>query len=613
MRLLRLVLVSALSVAWSGAAYAQTLTTATLTGQYSARHVEFTTDANNNVTDARSIVGSVTFNGSGQYTLIGQQVVGAGAAASFSASGTYSVSPAGLVTISNPQKPSLNINARYAAEAVIGSSTEAIDNTFDMFVAIPALSSRTNSSLNGTYYAADFELTGALTSQVRDSVVTMTMDGAGNIATISASGHAANVSGGAVTSESVAGGTYSVSAGTLAIPAVSGQAVNATLLNSATRTLAVSASGNVFIAGTPGAHDILIGVKAFNGTAANTSVAPGFWLGGVRMDPVNGGESLIGSGETINGVSITSSERLHEAGPATLNLTESESYTVAADGTGSYGPTKIGTGTGGNLIVGANLSAELDPTGYEIDFAVANPTLTGPSVFVNPRGVVNAASGAPGVDYISPGEFIAIYGTGLAAATTSALPPYPAMVGGVTVQIGNLPAPIYFVSSGQIDCLVPYGVAGTSVAITVNNNGVLSNTVTVPLAKTSPGIFSLDTTGTGDGAILHFSTGAVVNSANPATKGEIVELYLTGLGALTTPIADGHGATAADFAVTPIAVYVNGVQVPASGLLYDGVSSLPGLYQINFKVPTNLTVTGELPLAILTPDAFHDQVNIAVQ
>jgi len=99
----------------------------------------------------------------------------------------------------------------------------------------------------------------------------------------------------------------------------------------------------------------------------------------------------------------------------------------------------------------------------------------------------------------------------------------------------------------------------------------------------------------------------------PAVKGDTVVVYMTGLGALTTPLADGHGATAADSAVTPLAVYLDGALVPAANILYAGVSSLPGLYQINFKVPTTLIDSGELPLAILTPDAFHDQVNLAVQ
>ena len=51
----------------------------------------------------------------------------------------------------------------------------------------------------------------------------------------------------------------------------------------------------------------------------------------------------------------------------------------------------------------------------------------------------------------------------------------------------------------------------------------------------------------------------------------------------------------------------------AAGLLYAGLSSLAGLYQINFRVPVNLTVSGILPVAVLTAEAFHDQVSLAVQ
>ncbi len=583
MRILRLALVFALVTG----AYAQTLTTSALTGKYFVRHIQFTTDASNAVTDSRSIVGLITFSGSGSWGFVGQQVIGTGAAASYTASGTYTMSPSGLLAISNPQKPALTINARYAAEAVIGASTEASDNTFDMFVAIPASGTQTNAALTGTFYATDFEL------PARDSLVTLVMDGAGKITSANATEHGA-----AIITENSTAGSYSVTGSTMTIPGL-------TLFNSAPRTLVVSDSGNVFLAATPGAHDMLIGIKA----AASASLTPTFWVSGLRVDSAGSSADFAGSGETINGVSITSTQRLHETG-AILNATESNSYTVGSDGSGSFGPAKIGLGAGGNLMVSANLNTLLDPTGYQIGFAVANPSLTGPSVFINPRGVVNAASGAPGVDALSPGEFIAIYGSGLAAAVASSLPPYPLSVGGVSVRIGGIQAPIYFVSGGQIDCLVPYGVTGSSVDVIVTNNGTVSNTVTVPLAKTSPGVFSLDSTGTGDAAILHFPDNLVVRASNPAAKGDTVTMYMTGLGALTTPLADGHGATAADSALAPLLLFVNGVQAT---VLYAGVSSLPGLYQINFKIPTNLVVSGELPLAILTNDAYHDQVSVAVR
>ena len=90
-------------------------------------------------------------------------------------------------------------------------------------------------------------------------------------------------------------------------------------------------------------------------------------------------------------------------------------------------------------------------------------------------------------------------------------------------------------------------------------------------------------------------------------------MYLTGLGALTTPVSDGHGATAGDNVVTALEILVAGVPVVSTDVLYMGLTTLPGLYQINFKVPSTLTVSGELPVALVTPQAYHDEVNIAVQ
>jgi hypothetical protein len=112
-------------------------TNASLTGKYFVRHVMFTTDAGNNVVTAGSLFGTMTFNGGGNYSFTEQKVVGTGTAASFSVSGTYSMTSAAMVTLTNPQNAALTVNARFGAEAVIGSSTEAGPNTFDMFVAIP--------------------------------------------------------------------------------------------------------------------------------------------------------------------------------------------------------------------------------------------------------------------------------------------------------------------------------------------------------------------------------------------------------------------------------------------------------------------------------------------
>ena len=111
-------LVVSLMMLTGALASAQLFSNASLTGKYFARHIEFTTDANNNVTDARSIIGSVTFDGAGNYSFNGQQVVGAGTAAAFTASGTYSMGSGGMLTLTNPQKTTATINGRVDDDCV---------------------------------------------------------------------------------------------------------------------------------------------------------------------------------------------------------------------------------------------------------------------------------------------------------------------------------------------------------------------------------------------------------------------------------------------------------------------------------------------------------------
>jgi uncharacterized protein (TIGR03437 family) len=589
-------------------------TNSSLTGKYFVRHLMFITDAGNNVSTASSIIGAMTFNGGGNYSFTGQRVVGNGTAAAFNVSGTYAMSSSAIVVLTNPQNAALSINARFGAEALVGSSTEVNGSAFDLFVAIPQPTvTQANAALAATWNATDFELTSASTAQVRDALVSMALDGSGNITAFSLQGHAANLSAGATIAQTMTGGTYTFSidgSGSITFPLPPNGTTP--LLGNTARSMQISQSGNILLGGTPGGHDILIAIKA---SATAVTLTGRSWLAGIRVDSAGSSESYAGSSTVIAmDASEIASKRLHESNFGTpINVTASNPYTVAADGTGSLGPSKIALGAGLNLI-GANIGTALDPTGYEIFFGEAIPGITGSGVFITPGGVVNAGSNAPSGDAISPGEYVAIYGSGLAVSPQTALPPYPPSVGGVSVNIGGLPAPVYFVSAGQINCLVPYGMSGTTVTVTVNNNGKVSNAVEVPLAATSPGIFSQDGSGVGDGAIVHGSDGiTLVTAAAPAKKGEIVVVYLTGLGALTAPVADGHGATGLDNATTPLQVSVAGVAVPSTDIKYAGLSSLPGLYQINFVLPKTLTVSGELPVAIATPDAFYDEVNIAVQ
>ena len=116
-------------------------------------------------------------------------------------------------------------------------------------------------------------------------------------------------------------------------------------------------------------------------------------------------------------------------------------------------------GAGAKTFVAIALSPA-DPGAYALDFGAQMPALSGTGVFLNPHGVLNAASSAPAGNPISPGEFLTLYGTGLAAGSATAKPPYPNSLNGVTVLINNKAAPLYYVSPTQINCLAPFGLQG---------------------------------------------------------------------------------------------------------------------------------------------------------
>jgi len=137
----------------AGAMMGQTFNNQTLAGKYNFRHLLFTTDTSENITDIRSLWGSITFNGNGNYGFSGQSAANGGAPVASNGSGTYAVTPAGIVTLTNPQNNAFKLNARWGlvsqptvtlvgpqpGEAMlIGSSTENAGNTFDLFVAITA-------------------------------------------------------------------------------------------------------------------------------------------------------------------------------------------------------------------------------------------------------------------------------------------------------------------------------------------------------------------------------------------------------------------------------------------------------------------------------------------
>jgi uncharacterized protein (TIGR03437 family) len=245
-----------------------------------------------------------------------------------------------------------------------------------------------------------------------------------------------------------------------------------------------------------------------------------------------------------------------------------------------------------------------------ISVAIKAPNFTGSGVFLSPVGIENAASSAPFTAGVAPGEFITLYGSNLAPGEQVASVPFPNILNGVQVLINDVAAPIYYVSPNQVSVIVPYETTDSIAEIQVKNAGVTSNAVTLFVNKTAPGVFSQSENGLGLAAALH-SDFSLVTESNPAVGGETVLVYLTGIGAVVPPVADGAAGPSSPLSVTTntIAAAVGG---QAAAVTFAGLApGFAGLYQVNLTMPSGLT-SGNLALDIIGPDSLTSEAVLPV-
>ena len=151
-------------------------------------------------------------------------------------SGAYSLDAGGFLVLDSPLRTGAKINARFAAEAIVGSSTESTDNSYDLFVAIPAPAS--GAVFSGPYRCMSLEFPGGVTANMRSTQFSLTQLALGNLQAFSVFGHAAGISQGRPQTQQMTGGTYTMGADGLGSITV-GAASNAQLL-SGSRTLYLS-------------------------------------------------------------------------------------------------------------------------------------------------------------------------------------------------------------------------------------------------------------------------------------------------------------------------------------------------------------------------------------
>ncbi len=252
-----------------------------------------------------------------------------------------------------------------------------------------------------------------------------------------------------------------------------------------------------------------------------------------------------------------------------------------------------------------------------------------PSVpVVPPNSVLNNASFASGATPLAPGTIAAIFGTNLNDGSKNPSSLFGTngrlltTLGGASVTFNGVSAPLFSSFPGQLNVQVPFELAGpTSATVVVTVGGHASAPQTVPIGPSSPGIFSINGQGTGQGAIVISATGEFAapvgsisgSAAQPASRGQYITIYCTGLGNVTNRPATGAAALHDPLSTTTETPTVSIGGVPAKVSFSGLTPDLVGVYQVNVEVPSEAPTGDAVEVVLRIGGVTANTVTIAVK
>jgi uncharacterized protein (TIGR03437 family) len=263
-----------------------------------------------------------------------------------------------------------------------------------------------------------------------------------------------------------------------------------------------------------------------------------------------------------------------------------------------------------NLIMQSGGAYQLTATGTKVAAAYTAIVAAGPppnSGVPVVQGVQDAINNRV---QIVPGSWVSVYGASFSAITKdwsdqSFANGLPTSVADVQVLVDGSPAPVWYVSAGQINFQAPTTMGATA-SVAVARNGVASNPATVAVVSSSPGViaysadyvtfypsaqFAGTTNIVGDPAVFGF--------AKKAKPGDQIQIYVTGLAITQSGVLINAPITF----TAPVKVNLGSVSVTPSFTGQIGA----GYYQINFAVPT--LAAGNYPFTI-TVNGLTSQNNV---
>ena len=353
---------------------------------------------------------------------------------------------------------------------------------------------------------------------------------------------------------------------------------------------------------------VLLGQSSYYITTGNSTAAGLSSPRGVALDPMD--RVLVADAGNARVQVYDQAENL-SIGPAA-------SFSLA---TGFVQPVAIGMASNGEFWVADNAnqvnhllhfpSVEVLPTvNYASD--ATQQAVSPRSAFVDQYNNLLVADGINRVDYftpqvaavnaanyipgraLAPGAIAAVFpsvSTNIIANGTqnNTVIPLPTVMQDTQVFINGVAVPLFYVSPGQINLVLPMGLPSNGTAnlqIVRQSTGEIYGAAEIALSSASPGLFTAGGTGTGQIAAEN-ADNSLNSSSNPATHGTVIQLFGTGQGFVAGAPTDGTPSTGlVPTAATPL-VLLNNEFVPSTNVQYSGLAPAEvGVWQINVLIPT---------------------------
>ncbi|HEX3746851.1 MAG TPA: FG-GAP-like repeat-containing protein [Bryobacteraceae bacterium] len=249
-------------------------------------------------------------------------------------------------------------------------------------------------------------------------------------------------------------------------------------------------------------------------------------------------------------------------------------------------------------------------TGTLVATALLTPAVSPLSISAN----VSAASST--VTNLAPSSIATAYGSDLATQTaTAGAGPLSTTLGQTTVTItdstgAQLPAPLFYVSSTQVNYEVPAAAALGAAQVTIANGNGDVGSAGVQIAKIAPGVFVLNPASlvAADAIVVSNGSQQLENVFQVAASGAIVAAPINVNGAPVYLAIFGTGIANAKNVTATVA----GQSVPV--LFWGAQGEYVGLDQVNIgPLPAALQGRGQVAIVLTADGLAANTVNIAIQ